>query len=158
MNVRFYIDPESGKPHLFRHGVREQEAEDVLRRPLEDRPGHEGARVAIGQTRTGDTFELSTCLTRARQSVLHHRVRSASQSFTRVASPTQKEFMSESRFPNGWDAARVERVLRHYEDQTDEEAVAEDEAACEAPTHTLMEVPVDLVPAVRELIAKRRAS
>jgi hypothetical protein len=66
--------------------------------------------------------------------------------------------MSESRYPKGWDAARVERVLRHYEDQTDEEAVAEDEAAYEAPTHTVMEVPVDLVPTVRELIAKRRAS
>ena len=66
--------------------------------------------------------------------------------------------MSESRFPKGWDAARVERILRYYEAQTDEEAVAEDEAAYEAPTHTVMEVPVDLVPVVRELIAKRRAS
>ena len=66
--------------------------------------------------------------------------------------------MSPSRFPEGWDAARVERVLRHYEDQTDEEAVAEDEAAYEAPTHTAMEVPVELVPAVRALIARRRAS
>ena len=53
MNVRFYIDPETGEPHIYRHGVREEEAEDVLRRPIEDRPGHEGARVAIGQTRAG---------------------------------------------------------------------------------------------------------
>jgi len=37
----------------------------------------------------------------------------------------------------------------------DEEGVAEDEAAYEATTHTAMEVPVELVPAVRELIAKR---
>jgi hypothetical protein len=66
--------------------------------------------------------------------------------------------MSTSRLPEGWDAARVERVLRHYEEQTDEEAVAEDEAACEAPAYTVMEVPVELAPAVRELIAKRRAS
>ena len=66
--------------------------------------------------------------------------------------------MSTSRFPKGWDAARVARVLEHYEQQTDEEAVAEDEASYEAPTHTVMEVPIDLVPAVRELIAKRRAS
>jgi hypothetical protein len=66
--------------------------------------------------------------------------------------------MSASRFPEGWDAARVARVLRHYEAQTDEEAVAEDEAAYEAPGHTMMEVPVELVPAVRDLIAKRRAS
>ena len=66
--------------------------------------------------------------------------------------------MTPSRYPEGWDAARVHGVLRHYEQQTDEEAVAEDEAAYEAPTHTAMEIPVDLVPAVRELLAKRRAS
>jgi hypothetical protein len=66
--------------------------------------------------------------------------------------------MKTPRFPDGWDAARVRRVLDHYEEQTDDEAVAEDEAAFEAPTHTAMEVPVDLLPAVRELIAKRRAS
>jgi hypothetical protein len=51
----------------------------------------------------------------------------------------------------------VKRVLAHYEQQSDEEAVAEDEAAYETTTHTTMEVPVDLVPAVRELLAKRRA-
>ncbi|MDP9177267.1 MAG: hypothetical protein M3O61_06260 [Gemmatimonadota bacterium] len=66
--------------------------------------------------------------------------------------------MTKSRFPKGWDQARVSRVLEHYEAQTDDEAVAEDEAAYEATTHTTMDVPVDLVPKVRELIAKRRAS
>lgn len=65
--------------------------------------------------------------------------------------------MSDSSFPNGWDSDRVRRVLQHYEEQSAEEAVAEDEAAFEPPTHTAMEVPVELVPAVRELIAKRRA-
>lgn len=62
-----------------------------------------------------------------------------------------------SRFPDGWDEARVRRVLDHYEGQSDEEAVAEDEAAYEGTTHTSMDVPVDLVPAVRELIAKRHS-
>jgi hypothetical protein len=66
--------------------------------------------------------------------------------------------MSQSRFPKGWDEDRVRRVLEHYENQTDEEAVAEDEAAFGNRTETLMEVPNDLVPTVRELIAKRRAS
>ena len=65
--------------------------------------------------------------------------------------------MSQPKYPVGWDVARVRRVLEHYEAQSDEEAVAEDEAAYEATTHTAMEIPVDLVPAVRELIAKRRA-
>jgi hypothetical protein len=65
--------------------------------------------------------------------------------------------MKQSSFPPGWDEDRVRRVLEHYEAQSDEAAVAEDEAAYESTTHTTMEVPVDLVPAVRELIAKRRA-
>ena len=65
--------------------------------------------------------------------------------------------MSDSRFPQGWDEHRVHRVLEHYENQTDDEAVAEDEAAWEKTTHTKMDVPVDLVEVVRELIAKRRA-
>jgi hypothetical protein len=61
-----------------------------------------------------------------------------------------------TKFPEGWDAARVKRVLEHYETQDDDEAVAEDEAASEQAGQTVMEVPTDLVPKVRELIAKRR--
>jgi hypothetical protein len=44
--------------------------------------------------------------------------------------------MSDSNFPKGWDEDRVRRVLQHYEEQSAEEAVAEDEAAYEPPTHT----------------------
>lgn len=62
----------------------------------------------------------------------------------------------QSRFPKGWDEARVKRVLDHYESQTEEEAIAEDEAALDLKDQTLMEVPSDLVPAIRELIAKKR--
>ena len=64
--------------------------------------------------------------------------------------------MNQGNYPPGWDAERVRRVLQHYGAQSDEEAVAEDEAAYEAPTHTVMEVPVELVPQVRELIAKKK--
>jgi hypothetical protein len=44
--------------------------------------------------------------------------------------------MEQSRFPEGWDEERVREVLDYYENQTDEEAAAEDEAAFEneAPT------------------------
>ncbi len=65
--------------------------------------------------------------------------------------------MQTSRFPEGWDEERVRRVLEHYEQQTEEEAVAEDEAVFEDRSATIMEIPVDLVPQVRELIAKRGA-
>lgn len=64
--------------------------------------------------------------------------------------------MKQTNFPPGWDEERVQRVLEHYETQSDDEAVAEDEAAYESTTHTTMEIPVELVPAVRELLAKRR--
>ena len=65
--------------------------------------------------------------------------------------------MKQSKFPRGWDEERVRRVLAHYEQQTKEEAVAEDEASFEDRAQTVMEVPKELVPAIRELIAKRRA-
>ena len=61
-----------------------------------------------------------------------------------------------TKFPDGWDESRVKRVLEHYEGQSEEHAVAEDEAASEQRDQTLMEVPNELVPTVRELIAKRR--
>ena len=65
--------------------------------------------------------------------------------------------MRQDRFPLGWDEARVRKVLAHYEEQTEDEAVAEDEAAFEEATQTVMEVPHELVPAIRELIAKYHA-
>ena len=66
--------------------------------------------------------------------------------------------MKQSKFPPGWNAERVKMVLEHYEAQSEDEAVAEDEAAYEMPGQTIMEVPTDIVPAVRELIAKRNAA
>jgi hypothetical protein len=53
VNVRFYLDPESGESHIRRHDVAEAEVEEVLERPGEDRAGQDGSRVAIGQTRAG---------------------------------------------------------------------------------------------------------
>jgi len=63
--------------------------------------------------------------------------------------------MTTQKYPSGWNEARVRRVLEYYESQTDEEAAAEIEAGLE---RTTMEVPRGLVPVVRELIAKRKAS
>ena len=63
--------------------------------------------------------------------------------------------MSQNRFPEGWDAGKVQRVVAHYEEQTEDEAFAEDEAGIES-SETVMNVPHDLVPKVRELIAKHQ--
>jgi hypothetical protein len=65
--------------------------------------------------------------------------------------------MKQSRFPKGWNEDRVKEVLDHYENQTEDEAVAEDEAAWEDKSNTFIEVPNELVPAVRGLIAKKVA-
>jgi hypothetical protein len=67
--------------------------------------------------------------------------------------------MKQSKFPPGWDEERVRRLIAHYEGQTEEEAIAEDEAAFEDEDqlHTVMEVPRELVPTIRELIARHQA-
>jgi hypothetical protein len=53
MLLRFYIDPETGEPHIHKHRVSESEVEQVLSNAGEDRPGRDGARVAIGRTLSG---------------------------------------------------------------------------------------------------------
>ena len=53
MEPRFFIDPSTDQPHIYGHDVTEGEVEDVLVRPIEDRPGSEGSRVAVGQTDAG---------------------------------------------------------------------------------------------------------
>jgi hypothetical protein len=53
VRIRYYIDPETELPHIYRHNVSEAEVEEVLRRAGEDRPGREGSRVAIGRTSGG---------------------------------------------------------------------------------------------------------
>ncbi len=64
--------------------------------------------------------------------------------------------MNTNKFPPGWDEDRVRSVLAHYEEQTEDEAVAEDEAAFEDESQTVIEIPNELVPLVRELIAKHQ--
>jgi hypothetical protein len=64
--------------------------------------------------------------------------------------------MNDRNLPAGWSEERLRSVLRHYEEQTEEEAVAEDEAGVHS-SETVMNVPHDLVPVVREMIAKRHS-
>ena len=66
--------------------------------------------------------------------------------------------MKRNRFPAGWNEARVRRVLEHYEQQTEDEAVAEDEAAFRLRDQTVMVVPKLLVPAITRLIERRGPS
>lgn len=65
--------------------------------------------------------------------------------------------MKQSKIPTGWDGERVRKVIAQYEEMTEEQEVAEDEAAFEDQAQTVMEIPIELVPAVRELIAKHES-
>ena len=51
----------------------------------------------------------------------------------------------------------MRKVLAYHEEQTEIEAVAEDEAAFENRDQTTMEIPNELVPVVRELLAQHQA-
>lgn len=63
--------------------------------------------------------------------------------------------MRRSRFPPGCDERRVRKVLAHYGKQSDEEAVAEDEAAFVKGSRTIVKVPAALMPVIRRIIAKQ---
>lgn len=60
-----------------------------------------------------------------------------------------------NRYPKGLDQKAVQEIIAHYENQSDEEAIAEAEAAYRSNTTTMMAVPVELVPVVERMIAKR---
>ena len=90
MNFRFYIDPDTEQPHIYKHDVDENEVEDVM--------------------------------------------------------------LNRNKYPEGWNQERVQRVIKHYENQSEEDAIAEDEAAFEQG-YTVMQVPLELAPVVRQLIA-----
>lgn len=64
--------------------------------------------------------------------------------------------MSENRLPPGWDEKRIRRLIEHYESQTEDEAVGEDEAGLAGGSRTLIAVPNELVPAVRAMIARHK--
>lgn len=66
--------------------------------------------------------------------------------------------MKRNRFPAGWNEGRVRRVMDHYERQTDNEAVAEDEAAFRMRGQAVMVVPKRLVPEITRLIEGRRSN
>jgi hypothetical protein len=58
MYVRYYIDPESGQPHIYEHNVTEDEIEQVLRGAGEDLPAREGSRMKLGQTAAGRYLQV----------------------------------------------------------------------------------------------------
>ena len=62
--------------------------------------------------------------------------------------------MKQTRYPTGWNEERVRKLLQHYATQTEEEAVAEDEAAFRQRDQAVMVVPKHLVPTITRMIAR----
>jgi hypothetical protein len=58
MEVRFYLDPDTGQPHIYGHGVTEREVEEVLRGRGEDLPAARDSRRKIGQTAAGRVLQV----------------------------------------------------------------------------------------------------
>jgi hypothetical protein len=91
--------------------------------------------------------------------IARHSVRVEGQTPKSVSSAETKEGkMSKQKFPPDWDEARVKKLLERYEHSSDDLMVAEDEAAHELEGQTLMVMPTELVPAVRELIDRKMNS
>jgi len=76
---------------------------------------------------------------------------------TKAKPRTRRSKRDPSPYPKGWNRKRVEALLEHYENQTDDEAIAEAEAAYNATDSTMMQVPMELVPQVQRLISRKRA-
>lgn len=63
--------------------------------------------------------------------------------------------MKEQRFPAGWDEDRVKKLIAHCDSMSEEEQVAEDEAAVnEQQGQTVITVPDALLPAIRQLLSE----
>ena len=58
MEFRFYRDPETGLPHIYGHGVTEEEVYQVLASRGEDLPGKRNSRMKLGQTAAGRYLQV----------------------------------------------------------------------------------------------------
>ena len=60
------------------------------------------------------------------------------------------------KYPTGWDEKRIRKLAEHYDNQTEDEQVAEHEKAFRAKNQTIMVVPTELVPEIIKLINRKR--
>ena len=63
--------------------------------------------------------------------------------------------MKQSKFPHNWDEKRVQQGITHYEKQTEDQATDEDEVAFgDTASQTVIQIPQELLPIVRKLLAE----
>jgi hypothetical protein len=163
VDIRFYLDPDTGLPHIYGHGVTEADVERVLRRPGEDGPSSGGSRQAVGQAEGGRYFPRDLHPRRDWRFGFRGHGLSAGRARTQGVSQAEAEEeageMSEQRFPAGWDERRVRELLAELDARTEEEWVAADEAAAtESEDQAVVTVPAALLPEIRRLLAAHKTA
>jgi hypothetical protein len=73
----------------------------------------------------------------------------------RATSPNKKR--KKRGYAPGWNENRVKDVIAYYDKQTEDEELAEYEAAMQVKGQSMIFVPTELVPEIHRLIARRRA-
>ena len=63
---------------------------------------------------------------------------------------------TKQKLPPGWTEARIRKLAEYYDNQSEDEQVAEIEAAWDAENVTKFAVPTELVPEVLRLLARKR--
>ncbi len=58
MEFRYFLDAETGQPHIYDHGVTEAEVDQVVHGPGEDLPAARGSRMKLGQTAAGRYLQV----------------------------------------------------------------------------------------------------
>ncbi len=58
MRLRFFIDPETDEPHIYGHGIVEEEVQQVLRGRGEVRRGQKNTRMKLGKTYAGRYIQV----------------------------------------------------------------------------------------------------
>jgi hypothetical protein len=58
MELRFHLDPETGQPHIWDHGVTEEEVRQVMAGRGEDFRGERKSRVRCGRTLGGRYLKI----------------------------------------------------------------------------------------------------
>ena len=67
-----------------------------------------------------------------------------------------KKTIKKQRLPKGWTEEKIRKLAEYHDNLTEDEQVAEIEAAMNAEGETLIAVPTELIPEILKLINKKR--
>lgn len=58
MEIRYYLDPSTEEPHIYKHDVTENDVEEILQGPGEDLRAAGETRRKIGKTASGRILQV----------------------------------------------------------------------------------------------------